>query len=73
MLDKTAFHNNMDSAISYGTGGFAFIVGSLPQVADIAQHIAIILGCIVVFFRVLYDGTRTIRYIARVFKRSADD
>ncbi len=63
MLQKQTIHENIDSAVSYGMGGFAYIIASLPTVADTAQHIAIILGCLVVVVRLAHDTMRFLKFL----------
>ncbi len=63
MLEKQTIHENIDSAVSYGMGGFAYLIGSLPQIADTMQHIAIILGCLVVAVRLAHDTMRFVKFL----------
>ncbi len=62
MLDKSPVHENVSSAISYGTGGFAYLIGTLPQIADTSQHLAVIIGLFVIVIRAVHDFGRMIRF-----------
>lgn len=52
----------VDSAASYGIGGSAIVL-SLAEIATIAQHIALILGCIIVVIRLIHDAIGLYRRI----------
>ncbi len=55
-------HENTQMAVSYGIGAFSAMLAALPQIASVAQQIAIILGCIVVAVRLAHDTTRLYDY-----------
>ena len=56
-------HELYNSAVSYGIGVFSLIIASLPEIANVAQNLAIILGCGVVAIRLAHDALRFLHYI----------
>lgn len=57
-------HEQLDSAIAYGTaGGGAALVSSLDVIAGPAASLTIVLSCVVVIVRLVYDVTRLVRYL----------
>lgn len=51
---KIANHEFVDSVLSYG-GGSTLIVASLSDIATFAQQVGIILGCLLVVIKLIYD------------------
>lgn len=51
----------VQSVVSYGLGGGVSIAAILADVANYAQAIGIILGCLVIFIRFIHDGIRLYR------------
>lgn len=55
-------NDKIEAAASYSIGGSAIAI-SLADISTMAQHVALILGCIVVAIRVVHDGIGLIRRI----------
>ena len=55
----------VQSAISYGSGGGLVGLASLADIANTAQSIALILGCLVVAVRLVHDTVALIRYVLK--------
>ena len=53
----------LDSAVSYTVGGGGAAIASLVEISNVAQSIAIVLGCIVVAIRLVHDAVRLYRFI----------
>ena len=51
----------LDSATSYGVGGLSISMGTLIEISQGAQAIAMILGCFVVAIRLIHDGMNLYR------------
>lgn len=51
----------LDSATSYGVGTLGISMGTLLDVSQAAQAIALILGCFVVLIRLVHDGMNLYR------------
>jgi len=62
MADKSEI---VQSVQSYAIGSGGVMLASLVHIADYAQALAIILGCVVVTVRLVHDGLRLIRYIKK--------
>lgn len=56
-------HAVAESGISYSIAGGIPIAANLADIASTAQSIAIILGCGVIFLRLIYDGFKLYRYL----------
>ncbi|MCK5519060.1 MAG: hypothetical protein KAI61_06570 [Alphaproteobacteria bacterium] len=56
-------HAVVESGTSYLIAGGVPLAASLADIASTAQSIAIILGCGVVFLRLIYDGFKLYRYL----------
>lgn len=65
MIDKNT-HENVQATISYGAGCFGIFLGKcgdmLKMSGEMAQDLALIIGCGVIIIRFLHDGLRFIRY-----------
>lgn len=48
-------NEKIDSVVSYSIGGSAIAI-SLADISTVAQHVALILGCVVVIIRVIHDA-----------------
>lgn len=53
-------NEKVDSIASYSIGGSAIAI-SLADISTLAQHVALILGCVVVAIRVIHDGIGLVR------------
>ena len=70
-LYKMLHNENVQSGISYFVGGVPVgaslthykFDAALHSAALIAQDVAVVLGCLVVLVRLMYDFTRFVRYI----------
>lgn len=51
------------SVLSYGVGGGGALLSSMLNVADYFQAIGIMLGCLVIFVRLVHDVIRLVRYV----------
>lgn len=56
-------HETVESASSYAIGGASIAIGTLTEIANVAQSVAIIIGCAVVLIRLIHDSVRLYRYI----------
>lgn len=52
-----------ESGTSYLIAGGVPVAANLADIASTAQSVAIILGCGVIFFRLIYDGIKLYRYL----------
>lgn len=62
MLHGTAPDEIIDSATSYGLGWMALMLASLSDIAAAAQAVTVVLACLVVLVRLVYDGLKLWRY-----------
>lgn len=51
------------SLTSYGIGGGGAFLASLADISDAAQALAIIMGCFIVFIRLVYDFVKLKRFL----------
>jgi len=60
----THINETAQSVISYGAAGLSSAAAAtLDNVAGIAEQVTIILACVVVVVRLIYDTTRLVRYL----------
>ena len=67
-------HHIYDATVSYGIGGGAILSSTgfdLHTVATTSQDLALIVGFLVVFIRLIYDTIRFVSYVQK--KRSKHD
>lgn len=55
----------IESVISYGIGGGGALTAYLMDASQIAQAIAIIIGCIVISIRLIHDAVKLYRFIKK--------
>jgi hypothetical protein len=60
-------NQTFDSAVSYAIGGGSAIAATLVDISTIAQSLAIIIGCFVVFVRLIHDSFRLYAYLKELF------
>lgn len=54
-----------ESLVSYGIGGGGAIIASLADMSQVAQALAICVGCIIVCIRAIHDAVKLYRYIKK--------
>lgn len=62
MKDIGMKHEAIESVTSYSAGFGTLVYAHISDMARYSEKIAIILACIVVLFRAIYDGIRLYRY-----------
>lgn len=64
IVDIKSPHELYDSVTSYMFGGGLITAATLVDVAQVAQALAIIIGCYIVGVRAVHDTVRLYRYLA---------
>jgi uncharacterized MAPEG superfamily protein len=60
----TNAHETAQSMLSYGAAGSGLALATwVEHAAGVAQSVTIVLACLVVVVRLVYDTTRLIRYL----------
>lgn len=58
---QTNLPENVDRAVTYGGGIILFLYSSLAELAAVAQQVGMIVGCIVVSFKLYTDIRKHLR------------